>query len=231
MGDKPFVVRPATSADWPQAARIMTKAFYDDPVIGGVIHPYRHKRSEDMDIFWIHEFRLAAVKPLSQVDVVYHQDDPDRLIGVSLWLRKSPNLNHSPETAQAIKTVEAFNELENAILPNMAVDPDNYLIFDRCIPYTAHHWTGDRAESHYLSFLAVDPACQVRGYGRALVNAGLEYARKQGISASVKAQAGCEGFYEACGFEIVAGADPGTPGYPLRGAPEAIVLFKDFQRA
>lgn len=183
-----------------------------------------------MDIFWIHELRLATVKPLSQIDVAYFEDEPDCIIGVSIWLRKSSNLDYSAETKQAIKTIEEFNMLENDFLPNMAVDPENYLIFDRCIPFTSHHWSGDRAESHYLSFLAVDPDTQTRGFGRALVNVGMEYAREQGICASVKAQAGCERFYQACGFEIVAGADPGTPGYPLRGAPEAIVMFKDYQR-
>ena len=91
-------------------------------------------------------------------------------------------------------------------------------------------WTGpQRAEGWYLASLAVDPAHQGRGHGRALVQWGLDRAADERVCASVISAAGKERFYRRCGFDREAGRSGEGEGNPLADVPGGVIFFRDAQ--
>ena len=114
--------------------------------------------------------------------------------------------------------------------PNRAASQEDEFIIERSYDYLDHVWTGDRSESWYLECLAVHPDHQNKGHGRALVNWGLEQARKEGIACSVIAADGKERFYQACGFDVgPVGRGGEGAGNPLKEVPGGLVFFKEKQ--
>lgn len=100
--------------------------------------------------------------------------------------------------------------------------------FPKAMAYAQHLWSGPRATGWYLNFIAVDPAHQRQGYGRALVAWGLEQARKENVPASVISGTGKDSFYQRCGFEVLAGRATDGEGNPLKGKVEGgAVWFRD----
>ena len=68
----PVTIRPATVFDITAIARCWYHAFFDDVVIGEIMHPYRQKHPEDVYYFllrgvreryfdWTHQFVVATV--------------------------------------------------------------------------------------------------------------------------------------------------------------------------
>lgn len=103
------------------------------------------------------------------------------------------------------------------IYPNRACDPAKENLIERGAPFLESAWTGDRAESWYLEFLAVDPEFQGNGVGKILVQWGLTQAGKEGVCASVISAEGKDGFYRNCGFDLVDGFAGMGEGNPLGG--------------
>ena len=115
--------------------------------------------------------------------------------------------------------------------PNRAADPVMHNIVSTVFSFTKHLWSGTRATGWYLNFLAVEPAYQNHGYGRALVTWGVERAKQENVAASVVSGTGRETFYRRCGFEVQAGRISDGEGNPLKAkikeSSGGLVLFRD----
>ena len=107
----------------------------------------------------------------------------------------------------------AFPQLKST--HNRALDPATANILQEAEPYIAHHFEGTCANSWYLHLLAVHPDFQHRGFGRELVEWGLEKAREEVVHASVISSDSKEHFYFACGFDSIVGSMTDGKGNPL----------------
>jgi GNAT superfamily N-acetyltransferase len=88
------------------------------------------------------------------------------------------------------------------LYPNRACSPADEDILERAYGVFGSVWSGDRAESWYLEWLAVDPAHQGRGVGKKLAEWGIKKAEEEQIWASVASTRGKEPFYQkVCGFD------------------------------
>ncbi|KIX01114.1 uncharacterized protein Z518_10180 [Rhinocladiella mackenziei CBS 650.93] len=249
---RPFTIRRARFSDLRCAARICRLAFWDDVLFGRLIHPYRAKYPFDVDKYWYRRFVVDFWKWNDVFLVATETVDVDDsrnpspgiatqreiITGFAHWSRIGPSRRKnyaagwdlawwdlrrllSPLTSVSMRILNFFS-------PNRAASPTDEDIIEQSYHYLDHIWLGPRAESWYLECLAVDPAYQNQGAGRALVAWGLEQARKEGIATSVIAADGKERFYQNCGFDIgPVGRSGEGEGNPLRKAPGGLVFFKD----
>jgi len=120
-----------------------------------------------------------------------------------------------------------FNSISSFFQPNRAANPAMLDVFARAKPFMAHHWTGHRADVWSLETLGVKPEYQGKGYGKQLVQWGLERARQDCVSASVIASFDKENFYKACGFGEIVGNVCDGDGNPMAKFKGGELLFKD----
>lgn len=126
-----------------------------------------------------------------------------------------------------LKPLSSIAMKAHALLwPNRACDPVKESLIELGAPFIQSAWTGDRAESWYLEFLAVDPGSQGKGVGKVLVQWGLDQAEREGVCASVISAEGKDGFYMKCGFDVVDGYAGMGEGNPLGGVPGGNMLWR-----
>lgn len=84
-----FTLRQARLSDLGSIARVWHRAFFDDEIIGDIMHPHRHKYP--MDVYW---FLLRGVRERywdwrHQFMVVVAKDEKDRevVVGAADWRR------------------------------------------------------------------------------------------------------------------------------------------------
>jgi GNAT superfamily N-acetyltransferase len=95
-----------------------------------------------------------------------------------------------------------FTKLHAYIYPNRACSPAHEDIVERAYGVFGSVWSGDRAESWYLEWLAVHPDHQGRGIGKKLSKWGIERADEEQVWTSVASTRGKEAFYQnVCGFD------------------------------
>lgn len=70
------------------------------------------------------------------------------------------------------------------------------------------------------------PDHQGYGFGRELVEWGINEANREGVCASVMSSDGKEAFYLKCGFEEIVGNATAGEGNPLSGINGGAILFK-----
>jgi GNAT superfamily N-acetyltransferase len=110
-----------------------------------------------------------------------------------------------------------FTRVHALIYPDRACSPPNEDILERAYGVFGSVWSGERAESWYLEWLAVDPAHQGRGVGKKLAEWGIKKAEEEQIWASVASTRGKEPFYQkVCGFDEEYGSASMGEGNPLR---------------
>lgn len=234
-------LRPATFADLLPASKAMAAAFKDEELFGGVLHPHRQQYPDDMYLFFLRLLRVMYYSSPDNYIILYTTTHPqtgekDAIAGAALWTRKRAVKQKPTLPNQAMATaMESYNAAEALIYPNRAADPSMADVLDRMEPFTAHHWTGTRAESWYLNLLGVDPAFGGKGAGRELVAWGFERAREEGmgVGCSVIVAVGKEKFYERCGFDVTVGraGDEGGEANPLRDVRGGAIMFWDGGRA
>lgn len=71
------------------------------------------------------------------------------------------------------------------------------------------------------------PGFQRKGYGRELVEWGMERAEEEGVAVSVVCSEGTEAFYKKCGFEVEVGSVTTGDGNPLASVKGGAILFRD----
>jgi len=95
-----------------------------------------------------------------------------------------------------------YNKLHAYFYPNRACSPTDEDVLERAYGVFGSVWSGDRAESWYLEWLAVHPDHQGRGIGKKLSKWGIDRANEEQIWASVSSTRGKEAFYQhVCGFK------------------------------
>lgn len=103
------------------------------------------------------------------------------------------------------------------IWPNRACNPEKLDIIERAFPFVSHLWSGQRASCWNLEACGIHPDYQSKGAGKMLVQKGLEWAREEGVCASVTVAPGMDGFYQRCGFQHQDGRYGMGEGNPLAG--------------
>lgn len=114
--------------------------------------------------------------------------------------------------------LSAFYALRRRVVPNKAAarptpeDPHplaQWNFISRILPYAASFFSEPHRQTHWsLEILAVHPDYHGKGYGRELVNYGLERAKSDpegDLPVCVVAAEGKEGFYLKSGFKEIVG--------------------------
>jgi GNAT superfamily N-acetyltransferase len=226
-------IRLARVEDESTIAALCAAAFWKEDCFCRVVLPKHEEFPDDVKIFW-HEWLRADWQERGKVILaaVVGEEQPDarKIIGVAVWQRKG-NDEHArkvhDEWIDPGKPGTMHGKLffvdyvgPHAFLPlepthNRALDPATANILQEAEPYIAHHFEGIYANSWYLHLLAVHPAFQYRGFGRELIEWGLEKAREEGMHASVISSDSKEPFYFACGFDSIVGSMTDGKGNPL----------------
>ncbi|KAK3672858.1 hypothetical protein LTR78_007211 [Recurvomyces mirabilis] len=218
--------RQANLADIHHGAHIMATAFQDGPILGRYLHPYREQHPDGMYLYFLRKLRLAYARGLPDdiLLVTYDVNSSDKeqqITGFAHWHRKRaeliPRSLHSTAILQATK---AYNYLTSLIWPNLAIEPSRAGLFQQIDPFISHHWAGSRAEVWMLELIAVDPMTGKKGYGRQMLEWGMQRAKEDGLACSLIAGKGAVGFYRRCGFDIEVGTltDEGGDDNPMRRA-------------
>ncbi|CAK1360884.1 unnamed protein product [Cercospora beticola] len=240
-------IRAATYSDLLPASKCLARAFKDEPLFGQYIHPYRDQHPEDMYLHFLHKLRnVWASQDLDQYLLVSYStassgqpsNSPSRetITGIAHWTRMR---EHQPQDTlyQTLSksAMSTYNYLESFLYPNRAQEPSRANIMSEFPPFSAHFWTGSRAEVYDLTLLGVDPSASGQGHGQQLAAWGFERAKAEGVGCSVVGAEGTEKFYRKCGFDAVAGgvSDAGGEKNPLvrEGIEGGLVMFWDNGRS
>ncbi|CAF3498880.1 hypothetical protein SNK03_000159 [Fusarium graminearum] len=204
-----ITLRDANYSDLPEVARVMSKAFWNDNLFGDLIHPHREKYPDDPDLYWLRRARVSFWDYRWRGIVAIAKDDSgkDVIAGIAQWERlgkeeRNSNVHISIPIRNLFKPLSSLvMNIHARIWPNRAADPENEDIIERTYPYFERIWSGKRAESWYLSALAVHPDFQRQGVGKRLAQWGIEKAQAEGVCASLVAAHGTDDFYIKLGFD------------------------------
>jgi len=132
------------------------------------------------------------------------------------------------DTGRLLKYVVFFyNTLSSTLWPNRAASRTHMDAYKQSLPFWIHHFQqSPREENFTLKTLAVHPAFQGKGYGKRLVEWGLDRAMNQGVAAGVITAAVNEGFYRNCGFDVKIGEITEGENNPLSGEIDGTILFR-----
>ncbi|EME85636.1 uncharacterized protein MYCFIDRAFT_213937 [Pseudocercospora fijiensis CIRAD86] len=177
------------------------------PMLFGIyMHPHRNQYPDDMYLEFLKMARSAYFSGPDSYVLVSYEDSTEAITGLAHWRRLRANSPKQSWYRSSIKSaVDWYNYLESFIYPNRAADPESLGVLGRLGPFAVPFWTGSRAEVYDLTLLGVDSKFGGRGYGRELVRWGFERAKEEGVGCSVIASEGKEGFYQSCGYDVLAG--------------------------
>jgi ribosomal protein S18 acetylase RimI-like enzyme len=170
------VTRLATSEDAPALARMLARAFDDDPVLVWA-HPDARRRPRRGAGFFAGRLRSLLDNELCWTT--------DELAGAALW---------APADAWAAPAGELVRGLPYLTLRRAPLVLYGLGNVERAHPREPHY---------YLSVLGVDPAYQRRGLGSRLLAPGLELCDREGVPAYLETgKLRNVGFYERHGFRV-----------------------------
>ncbi|MCJ1430795.1 hypothetical protein MMC27_000145 [Xylographa pallens] len=228
-----MLIRIACLSELSTISAIFATTFHDEEVVGDLLHPYRSQYPQDYLAYWRRKC-WERWWDYSRVFVVSCEQGAnggkDVLTGAAewqkvglgwqrlwgLWGRWDPRLLLNPAIA-------FVNKILGVLWPNRAASKPPELgdgILESTMrPFISHYFVSPphRLNRWELSCLAVLPGYQNRGYGRTLVNWGLERARQEGLPASLIAAKGKETFYGNCGFTELVGRVTDGVDNPLKG--------------
>lgn len=219
-----FKVRDARYSDLPAIATLLTKAFWDDVLLGELIHPHRAKFPADNELWWLRRARVLFWDYRRKwLVAVQEKDGRESIVGIAQWERigrggKKLDLWWFDPRNLLHALSSAWMKVHATLWPDRAADPANEDIMERAHAYYETIWSGDREESWYLEWCAVHPDVQGNGVGRELVKWGLEQAENERICASVVSAWGKDEFYRKCGFDEQFGSAKMGEGNPLAEA-------------
>lgn len=205
-------LRPAQPSDEPAIVSICARAFYNEDLFGRVMHPHRDQYPEDLEIYWRGVVRRDWASPRNRVFVVVcpknpeqnqHDKEEDEVVGMAIWQRQGNDATAQKIIQEHTDPTPLFQHIPAR--ENRAADPTKKNHLADSAKYTEHYWSAPHSENWYLSLCAVDPAHAGHGYGRVLVQWGLDRARQEGVDASVISSETSPAFYLRCGFDEVVG--------------------------
>jgi GNAT superfamily N-acetyltransferase len=193
-------VRPATRADVRPLADALAKAFYDDPTFRWMLPDDKTRLARNRGVF-TSVLRDWALRH-DAVDAAWDSES-GRIVGGAVWF---PPGTWPPPVAQQLRALPAY---VRALGRRFGPASDLVAALARVHPKTPH-W--------YLYAIGVDPACQGRGVGGALLRSRLERVDQEGAAAYLESSnPGNVPLYEHFGFEaaevppLPAGAPVVTP--------------------
>ncbi|KAL6705997.1 hypothetical protein ACN47E_006099 [Coniothyrium glycines] len=206
-----FQLRAATYADIPAIARLWKAAFFDDEIIGHLMHPYREEYPEDLYWFLLRGNREQYWNQRHQFVVVTVNEDGrnEHLIGAANWRRLGEGGENRELAAWDPRSLIAhiirrYHGVSLKFFPNRAADPAQTAWLDDAVEASEQYWTGDRAECWDLHVCGVHPDYQGQGVGRLLAEWGVKEAQKEGdhVVASVLCGEKNRGFYGKAGLSV-----------------------------
>ncbi|KAH8729019.1 hypothetical protein GQ44DRAFT_737198 [Phaeosphaeriaceae sp. PMI808] len=213
---------PARFADLSSIARVWTSAFFDDEIIGEIMHPHRKKYPEDVYWFLLRGIRERFWDYRHRFIVVTLNDEfgqQDRIVGAAEWRRlgnggKKMELWSLDPRNLLSPLLKMYHSITLAVFPNRAADPSRVSFLDNAVAKSEQYWTGHRTECYDLHVCGVHPSFQGKGVGRLLAGWGVIEAKKEedDVVASVLCGEKNRGFYGKCGLEIQAEGSLGEGG-------------------
>ncbi|KAL6713982.1 hypothetical protein ACLMJK_008476 [Lecanora helva] len=233
-------LRPARSNDLPIISKVYAAVFYDDDMMGALMHPYRQSHPGDYQKYWENKVREWYWDYSHQLIVTYMLKETDEkkeevVTGVGDWIRYGKGWERywgvwgKWDPRNLIRKLILLRHYISSFLhPNRAADPEMHKKVSSVFSYTKHLWSGRRDTGWYLNFLAVDPRYQSQGHGRLLASWGVERADEEKVAASVISGTDKDRFYQRCGFGTKGGHVSDGEGNPLKDLTEGgSVLFHD----
>lgn len=120
---------------------------------------------------------------------------------------------------------KTHNWISEILSPDRAADPIALTAMPRAVPFFTDTLPTPR---YSLETLAVHPSHQGHGYGRLLVEWGLDRAAKEKMPVTVITADSTEEFYLECGFEREVGNVTEGEGNPLAGVKGGVILVRDY---
>lgn len=201
-------VRQATWADLKQAAHIAALAFWEDEFMGNRLNSYRAKHPKSYERSFLHDFYMSYFEARTRVMVSYPSDRPDRITGMAIWSRNGDGGEHMEASQSWLHwlmcrcIIPVYITIDSFIRPNRAADHAAWNDMEGPDPDTDQRFEEpDYNETWDLELLFQEPQFQGRGFGKELVNWGLERAKEEGIRVSVASAPGREDFYKKLGID------------------------------
>ncbi|MCJ1286153.1 hypothetical protein MMC26_005498 [Xylographa opegraphella] len=226
-------IRVARLSDLFTISSIFAAGFYNEEVVGDLMHPYRAQHHQDYLAYWRRKCWVRWCDYSRVFAVSFEQDGNEGkevLTGVAEWQRVGLGWERvwgvwgTWDPRLLLRwTMTVVMLIFDTLWPNRAASKPPEVgpttLEPILWPFISHHYLSPpQRRTHWsLSCLAVLPQYQNHGHGRQLVAWGLERARQDGVPAAVMAAKGKEVFYKRCGFtELVGWATDGLNN-PLNG--------------
>ncbi|WP_067687349.1 GNAT family N-acetyltransferase [Nocardia jejuensis] len=189
-------VRPALASDIPGLARVLGRAFADDPIMAWSI-PDDAVRAQRAGILFgalirHHFFESGGVEVA--------QDDRGAIVGGAVW---APPGEWHTSNSQTIRMLPAMARALRGRVVTVGRMADRMELHHPSEP----HW--------YLAIIGTDPSTRGLGHGRALLDSRLNRCDAEGIPAYLESSKPENvPYYERFGFEVTGELDA-TDGGPL----------------
>ncbi|HSZ05311.1 MAG TPA: GNAT family N-acetyltransferase [Solirubrobacteraceae bacterium] len=175
-------VRRATSADVPALARMLARAFFDDPVASWAWPPQSVRERA------FERYQLVRLRQLLVDEEVWTTAD---LSCAALW---APPARWRKTPREELEPVRAF--AHPRLLARAPLVALGWFRMELRHPARPHHW--------YLAVLGTDPACQGRGLGSAVLAPVLERCDADGVGAYLESSKERNiDFYARHGFRVL----------------------------
>lgn len=195
-----IAVRPAVQADRKAVARLLARAFIDDPAMA-YLFPDAPTRAARLDRFFAMMVEVDA-------DVGNWSLALDGGVPVAAALWRPPGAWATPLSAVLSSLPQLAATFRFGLLRALALQGT----LEKHHPH-APHW--------YLQFVGCEPAAQGKGYGGAVIRARLALCDAQGLPAALEtATPGNLGLYQALGFVI-------TDSYQIRNGPDFWTMWRE----
>ncbi|KAH7072390.1 acyl-CoA N-acyltransferase [Paraphoma chrysanthemicola] len=216
MATPSFQLRAARLSDLSSIAAVWAAAFFDDEIIGEIMHPHRNEHPDDVYWFLLRGIRERFWDWRHQFMVV---TDGGKVVGAADWRRlgkggEARELWRADPRNLISPLLKTYHSLSLTIFPNRAADPSRSAFLDTAVANSEKYWTGERTECWDLHVCGVHPDYQGKGVGRLLAEWGVQEAKKEGdnVVASVLCGEKNRGFYGKAGLSVQVGGTPGKGG-------------------
>ncbi|KAI8943865.1 hypothetical protein NX059_001837 [Plenodomus lindquistii] len=217
-----FAIRPARIEDLDSVAEAWAAAFFDDEIIGVLMHPNREEFPKDVywfllrgirEHFWNWRHNLLVVTTFETDDKGHIKEV---IAGAADWRRLGDGgarrelWRVDPRNLIA-PFLHAYHRLSLFVFPDRAADPAQSSWLHDAVAASEQYWTGPRSECWDLHICGVHPNFQGQGVGRLLARWGVEQAAKEGdgVVASVLCGEKNRGFYAKAGLGCQVGKSEG----------------------
>jgi ribosomal protein S18 acetylase RimI-like enzyme len=175
------VVRRARAADVPALAKMLARAFLDDPVAAWAFRP------EELREQALERFQAARLRQLLAGEGVWTTED---LSCAALW---APPGRWRPRPREEAQIARAF--MHPRLIGRLPLAALGWQLMEREHPHAPPHW--------YLAVLGTDPSAQGRGLGSAVLSVMLAECDRDGVAAYLESSKERNiDFYARHGFRV-----------------------------